>query len=251
MAKTLRQLLDEGVSAPPFLVFPILPKNGKLLLYAPAKHLKSTVLINMLYDFGEGLPILGNGSWTVDRPIPSLLIEQELGQHAVYRKYKAIDAFRGGLIAPENIHVLSKERSIKLDTDEGIARLSKEIEESMPIEILALDPLRKLHFSDENDNTMCARIIDVMDYLIKTYDLSIILVHHSGYPSEYNKTGHPRGCSMWRDDADTILKLTRPIPNNFRHIRVQIEELRHAEPPPKFDLILDPDTYTFNRVTKE
>lgn len=244
-ARTLRQLLEERIATPPFVVFPLLPRGGKLFLYAPKKHYKSMLLYNVCYDFAEGLPILGR--WAIAGPLPVLLIEQEIGAYMTRQRFGKIHQFRGGSIATDNITIISKERSYKLDTPEGFEALRQIIAATRP-QVVALDPIRKFHRQDENDSTAITRVVDRLDALIEEFGVTFLLTHHSGHPFQ-GAPPHMRGSSVWGDESDCTINLSKPIQNNNTVIRVKIEDVRHTEAPPHFDLNFIPETHCFEART--
>lgn len=243
---SLRQLLQERLSNPPFVVFPLLPKGGKLFVYAPKKHYKSMLLFNICYDFAEGSPILSR--WPIDAPCAVLLIEQEIGKFMARARFEKIASFRGNGAALDNIIVVSKERRIKLDDPEGFELLRTLIREHQP-QIVALDPIRKFHRSDENDSTSITKVVDQLDKLVEEFGVTFLIAHHMGHESVFpNAPKHMRGSSVWGDEADTVINLSKPIktgPERHNIIRVTVEDIRHAEAPEPFDLEFNKDTHCF------
>ena len=244
MSITLRTLLEEPVHSPPFVVFPLLPVGGKLFLYAPKKHFKSMLMFNLLYDLAEGEEFLFN--WRCERSYTILLVEQEIGRYMCRSRFDKIQRGRNGRYAMDNINIVSKERRIKLDTDEGVQRLRGEIERVRP-QIVALDPIRKFHRQDENNSTAITGVIDALDKLVEDYGVTFIIAHHSGHESMFQQK-HMRGSSVWGDEADTIINLSRPAQNRRDKLRVEIEEIRHAAQPEAMDIQFDADTFTFRRI---
>lgn len=246
MSITLQQLLEEPIHTPPFIVFPLLPVGGKLFLYAPKKHYKSMLMFNLLYDLAEGEEFLFN--WRCERPYTVLLVEQEIGRYMCRSRFDKIQHYRNGQYARDNINIVSKERRIKLDTDEGIQRLRNEIERVRP-QVVALDPIRKFHRQDENNSTAITGVIDALDTLIADFGVTFIIAHHSGHESMFQQK-HMRGSSVWGDEADTIINLSRPVLRQRDRLRLEIEEIRHAAQPEPIDILFDADTFTFTRINE-
>ena len=247
MSVTLRQLLEEPVRTPPFIVFPLLPVGGKLFLYAPKKHFKSMLMFNLLYDLAEGEQFLFN--WRCERAYTVLLVEQEIGSFMCRSRFDRIQRGRNGRYAMDNINICSKERTIKLDTDAGVQRLRGEIERTRP-QIVALDPIRKFHRQDENNSTAITGVIDALDSLVEEFGVTFIIAHHSGHESMFQQK-HMRGSSVWGDEADTIINLSRPVQRLRNKLRLEVEEIRHAAQPDAMDLEFDTDTFTFTRSVQQ
>ena len=243
MPKTLQQLVDEPLEPVPFIIKPLLPKHGKLEIYAPAEHFKSMLLMNILYDLAEGTKVLGR--WDVDKPHSSLFVEQELGDYGCKTRFTSIHTYRAGTAAGSNINVTTKRREIRLDNEAGFKRLQQEIEAIDPLPtVLALDPIRKFYHDDEDESTSITKVIHQMDKLIEQYKVAIIFTHHEGHEKESGKH-NPRGSSVWMDEPDAILRLSKPIASDERVIRVTPQKVRHGEKMRHFDIMYDKDTSTF------
>lgn len=242
MPVTLQQLVDEPADPVPFIIKPLLTKQGKLEIYGPAEHFKSMLLMNMLYELAEGEKVLGR--WTIEKPYTSLFVEQELGDYGCKVRFTSIHRYKAGTAAGANISVTTKRREIRLDHPAGIERIKKEIESCPAIpEILALDPIRKFYHDDESDSTSVTKMIHALDKLIEDYKFSVIFTHHEGWEKENGKH-NPRGSSVFRDEPDAILRLSKPTANEHI-VRVTPEKIRHGEKIKHFDLVFDKDSSTF------
>lgn len=246
--RTLRQLLEEPMEQPPFVVFPLLPYKGKLFIYGPKGHFKSMLLDNCIVELAEGWPLMGH--WEVNGgPKTCMLFEQEVGPYMTRQRLRWITSAREAGTALDNIIIVSKERDIRLDTPDGYANLHEIISHYRP-NIVALDPIRKFHRQDENDSTAITRVVDAMDRLIHELNVTLLIAHHQGHPSQFQNNSHMRGSTVWGDEADAILNLRRPTADPNK-IRVTTEKVRHAADPPPFDLLFQPDSCTFRREVND
>jgi hypothetical protein len=102
------------------------------------------------------------------------------------------------------------DRSIKLDRPEGLVRLQVHIERLRP-DLLVIDPLARFMGGDENGTKDMGAFIAALDVLIQEYDLTVLVVHHTGKPGlEGREGGHRlRGSSALFAAADSVLMLDR------------------------------------------
>ena len=250
--KTVAQLIEEDVPDIPYILKPLLTKQGKLLVFAPYWHYKTMFLMHLTAEMADGASPFNE--WKVNAPTQSLFIEQELGPFGCRARYKRIIDARGSNTAGYNIFIVPKDRDIKLDQPIGFARLKSIIKAIEPTPaVLVLDPIRKFYRGgerDEDDSSTVTKVIEAMDELIKEFKVSIIFSHHEGHPGEQGSKGHPRGSSVWMDEADGAIALSKPIPGNHKRIRITYKKVRHEEMPhpDHFDVEFDKDTFTFNRM---
>ena len=147
---------------------------------------KSWLGLDMALSIASKTPCLGRFEPQVKGPVLIYLAEdalpqlrQRLEQIARHRKLKL-----NGL----PLFVITAPR-IRLDLQEDRERLQYTIEERRPL-LLLLDPLVRLHAVDENDAMAIARLLGFLRDLQRTYELSILLVHHA------RKNGGAAGLAM-------------------------------------------------------
>lgn len=244
---SLERLLNEPGKNDPYFVYPFLPRNARMIIGGQTKAYKSFLALNLAYDIANGDDLFG--IWKVKEPFTVLVVEQEIGPYRLKERLQTIHSYKFGKIAPYNLFVATKDLDIKLDNPSGLVKLAGHIEECKP-QIVLLDPLRKLHRRKEDDSTEMVTVFDNLDWLEKKYDLSIILVHHTGKSSEFRDPRDAqalRGSSEISADADTIIMIEQPVRNDRTILRLNFT-LRSAQEPPPLMLQFNKNTLTFSRI---
>lgn len=233
MAKTLTSLLEDTPAGQSFIVHPVLPHKGTLIIGAPPKTYKSTIEFNLAYDLASGLAIFGIDKWKPATPQTVLIVEQEFGERSLRQKMKTLnDARFGTKTITDRMHIVSKDLAVSLDNPIGINRLRHHMIESRP-NVLFLDPLRKLHTLDESDSKETAKVFNVIEKIKEEFGCAVVILHHSSKKDEHRKASDPeslRGSSVIFAEADTVVMVERPIANKKRDIKLHFT-LRHDEDP--------------------
>jgi RecA-family ATPase len=280
MSLTLKGLLEDPSESQPYLVYPLLPKKGRLIIGAPKKYKKSFLAMNMAYDLaandlGRGLwgvtdaTKAGAPRWEIKGSLNVLYIEQEIGKYRVRERFGKINASRHQDNALWNLHIVTKgERTkmvdsdvtggpIMLDKDIGLQRLRYQIEKinetlhGNHVDVVFFDPIRKFHTSDEDSSTAIIPMIIALDQMQEDLGFASVFVHHTGKRSDLRSREDPeslRGSSLWYDDADSIIMMTRPTPANDCIINLNFC-LRSAADPLPVKMEFDKDSYVFHEIS--
>ena len=249
MSKSLDDFLKMPADITPYICFPLLPKEGMMVIAAPSKTYKSFLSMNIAYDLANGDPLLG--LWAVKAASRVLLIEQEIGPFRLQERLLKLDKKRQGADAPRNLRITSKDLGCNLDTERGLATIELHIQDCMP-QVVIFDPLQWFHSQDENDNSEMQKVVKQIMHLQSKYNFASIIIHHMGKEGEFRNGRGPesqRGASVLRADSDTNISIYRPNIRRQKEISLEME-LRSAENPPPLDLIFDGVTGTFS-VKKE
>jgi RecA-family ATPase len=250
---TLDELLKTPADNTFYLSWPLIPRGGRIIIGAPAKHYKSMLALNLAYDLAEGIPLCGlkkrDGSplWPVKRPYVVLYVEKEIGKYRLKERMEKIHSALDGEIALDNLYLDPKGNQVLLDVPSGITALEKRLDKINP-DVLILDPLRKFHVQDEDSSTEMVRVMSHLDAIQQKYhDLTTIVLHHTGKRSEFRDQRKPealRGSSLMFDDADTVIMMSRENPNKPENIQLNFV-LRSAEDPKPVNLVFDKETFLF------
>lgn len=220
----------------------ILPVESKCVLGGAAKSNKSYTVLNMGLSIASGEPLFGARypSGTPVFPVPHaarvLLIEQEIGGNGLKGRLKGILTAKPEWQAVP-FYIVSKDLSLRMDTDEGIAAIEREIEAIKP-KVLILDPLSKMHLADENSAQEMGAVMRTGDHWIEKYKVSIIYVHHTGLaawdPANPRRGGaRLRGSSVVFADVDTMIEVNNiSSPETPEPTLTLGMELRQGEPMP-------------------
>ena len=217
----------------PFYIQDWLPKHGKLVMYAPAKHGKSYLATQLARVIGAGDEFLGK---TTEQGVV-LYIQSELGHRILQDRMLSTGKDY------ENV-VVGTIFSLKIDSDGGKETLLRAIESIKP-NVIILDPLYKMINGDENDTQEMRQTIDTLDELLDAgaeQDMSLVVIHHTG--KDITRGG--RGSSVIEDWADSYVEM-RKISKDGEPLTIRLtpKALRHAELPPKpIEAILDNFEFT-------
>jgi len=230
-----------------YLIFPILPRGSRMIIGAPAKHKKSLLAMNLAYALAEGGDFLG---WEVKEPQSVLYVEQEIGTPGTKARMERIHSAKGGIVAAENLHFLTKGR-VRYSLDEGspgLAALRGEIERLKP-QVIVIDPLRRFTFHDEDSSTEMVKVFKTLDELQEDFGLTQIIVHHTGKRNEFRDGTDPeslRGSSFIFDDGDSYMMISQPVKRDGDFVRLHFR-FRHSADIEPMDAKFDQASNTFER----
>ena len=243
MAQLLADFMaTEEMPTPHIVGRGLLPVQSKLILGGSAKVGKSFVVMNIGLAIAKGTPLFNakypNGTivFPVYQPNRVLYIEQEVGPQGLKRRLDSILQAR-----PEwqfaDFYIKSKDTNLRMDSTDGILAMEAEIEQVQPT-VLVLDPLSKLHLSDENSAQEMGKLMKTGDKWIEKYKLSIIYVHHTGLaaldPQSMRRGGaRLRGSSSLFADTDTMIEVNNKSGPSSQEPTLELGiELRQGEPLP-------------------
>jgi RecA-family ATPase len=231
---------QEIIQKPSIIGRGLLPRESKLIIGGAPKSNKSFLGLNIGLSLAKGMPLFdavydnGTPVFPVTKPHKVLLIEQEVGPVGLKNRLNGIlDAKPQWYFS--NFYIKSRNLSLQMDTEEGVAAIDREIEERQP-EVLIIDPLSKMHNKDENSSQDMGKIMKVGDYWIGKYGLSIIYIHHTGTAS-YDPTSTRRGGAKLRGsttifaDVDSVIDLVRCSSVSAAEPTLELNiEMRQGEP---------------------
>lgn len=141
----------------------------------PPKSTKTWLALEMAVAVASGQPCLGR--YAVRTRGPVLLYAAEDSAAAIKQRVAAIAQVRG-IRDLERLAVgLITEHDLRLDDIEHQDRLAATIEKIQP-RLIILDPLVRLHRSDENSAGDVALLLDYLRRLQRRFAIAVILVHH-------------------------------------------------------------------------
>lgn len=214
----------------------ILIEETKLVMFGAPKTFKSLLAQQMAICFVLGIPWLGYNL----EPSKVLYVQGEISKIPFKgRILKMGSQYR----IPAQQLLFASEFNMKLDRDSDMKDLEKEIIKRQP-KILMIDPAYKFLVTQAEDSI--SKFLSFLDYLISTYHICVILIHHSRKPKT-NPSGQiiDMGGSelrgpLYEQWADSILRITGDITSDYRNIDF---ELRHAS------FLLNPITIKLDRAT--
>lgn len=231
---TLGELLKLPPNPAMFIVKPLLPQYGTMVIGAETKSFKSMLALNLAYDIAEGLPFLG--LYGTLKPQRVLYFDQELGPWGAQKRMQSLHAHRQGIYADNYLMFVNKDLTLRLDSEAGLARICEYIDQAKA-DVVIYDPLQYFHSQDENDNGAAKELMRKIHDINATKKVSSVIVHHFGKASKERSSGgldRLRGASSVMDMADAGIGMEKLDTLPGRPPRVNLVfKLRHdAEPPP-------------------
>ena len=220
----------------------VLPRGAKMLFGGAAKMGKSWMGLSLGRALALGIPLYNIPDFIVPEPVKVLLIEQEVGPHELQQRIKPIFLGDDEEKLKTNFFVLSGFRGFRLDDARAEGFLCEQVHK-LGINVVILDPIGKMHFFDESDNSQINRLFHTIDRILSACTetgLSMVLSHHYGKPVkdptlDWDKLDpyNFRGASKFYDDPDTLVTGFRQDGPNENCWRIRTRWiLRHAPPMP-------------------
>ena len=137
---------------------------------------------------------------------------------------------------------------VRLDREDHIQKLEQTVKTYKP-KMLLLDPFVRLHTVDENNAQEVARILNRLRILQRTYELSIIIVHHTRKSGSQRQSGMAlRGSGDFWAWGDSNLYVTSQV----KCQRLVVEHRAAPAPEPlTFSLGGDPPHLSLVEVSEE
>ena len=252
---SLREVIDLEFTEDPSLIGEgLLPNNGIMLIGGAPKSYKSFLLGEIALNLATGSNLFAAHKtehgrtyprFMVKKPVTVLLVEQEIGWYDLqlrYRKrYNSLEVPKQSP-ASRNLFFASCDRSLRLDTDEGMGRFCQVIESCHP-DVLALDPLVEFHGADENSTQEMSAVFRNLDRLRERYKLACIICHHTRKAQKGEAGGNPeslRGAQYTFGKGDSFLMAQ--VVNRSAGVIQIVPTIRRGVPIHAFRVKLDWET---------
>lgn len=146
--------------------------------------------------------------FAVQQPGPVLLFAAEDALHVVRRRIESISKAADVDFGSLEIQVITAP-TLRLDSAADQKRLTDTVEAVRP-RLLVLDPFVRLHRIDENQSAEVAPLLAYLRTLERTYEVSVLLVHHAKKGGSHLRGGQAlRGSSELHAWGDSMLYLRR------------------------------------------
>lgn len=206
----------------------------------PPKSAKTWLSLELAVAVASGQPCLGR--YAVRARGHVLLYAAEDSAQEIKYRVSAVAQIRG-IEHLERLAVgLITEHDLRLDNLEHQERLAATIEKVRP-RLLVLDPLVRLHRSDENSASEVSILLDYLRQLQRRYALAVILVHHVR-KSPADQPGQAlRGSGDLHAWSDSSLYLLR------RKDRLELHAEHRCFPsPPPLSIALETEPHPHLRI---
>ncbi len=239
VAVDIRDLLSMDIPAREYVMEPIIPTQGLVLLHAQRGVGKTLLAMYAAYCITTAQELM---RWKAPKPRPVLYIDGEMP--AVTMQERSAGIVRGYTTEPEPGYLRFitpdlQERMPNLATAEGQASIEGHIEAA---EVIFVDNLATLCRSGRENETESWHPVQDWILSLRRRGKTVVMVHHS------NKSGGQRGTSSREDVLDTVIGLRRPsdyTPEQGARFEVHLEKARGivgdgAKP---FEAMLTTDEY--------
>lgn len=198
------------------------------------KSCKTWLALELAVAVASGADALGR--FPVSTPGPVLAYAAEDGPAQLHERLLAITAARGLELGALDLFLLSAP-CLRLDCELDRARLGATLDRLQP-RLLLLDPLVRLHRSDENSSADMAALLGELRELQRRHRLAIMLVHHLRKNATSALGGQAlRGSGDLHAWGDSNLYLRR----REREITLSVEHRSaHAPEPFRLEFLDDP-----------
>jgi len=223
-----------------YIIGPVIPEQGLVMIYGPRGCGKTWVVDTLAYAAACGT--IAFAHWKADRPRRTIIIDGEMPAISNQHRFASIIAgFEAEPPDSSYIKIITpdlQERNMpNLSTEEGQEAIQPFIDEA---EFVIVDNLASLaRHGRENDSESW---LPVQTWLLglRRQGKAVILVHHAG------KNGNQRGTSSKEDVLDTVISLRRPAdytPGEGARFEVHLEKARGVYGPEAmpFELTLRTD----------
>ena len=219
---SLPALLARTRQEPDWIIPSLLKRNNTMFIVGePKRACKSWLLANLAWDLSEGKPV-----WGIHHSKKGhMFVPKEAMRIVYFSQEDAEDDFqdRAQLIAAtgrqpnDNFWFVPKNLQMTLDSGSGPALIGRELEaaaRTAPLDLIILDPLRRVLQGDESNSERIAEIWRKLDDWSKEFNCSFIVAHHVVKPprqkgEHYDQTSPyaSRGSSDIYAGADAFINV--------------------------------------------
>jgi RecA-family ATPase len=199
-------------------VLPGLPSGKLAVLSAPGGTGKSFLLLELALSVAAGEPVIAGISPDAAGPTRYISFEEdETDIHnrlvALFQTFSIsppVETFFCSALEGENLPLVKGG-----EKNEEAIKYLESICEGMRLVIL--DPLSRLHESDENSNSEMKKVMQVLISVARKTRCAIVVAHHTSKSAVMNGQGDlqqsARGASCLVDDPRLVVTLSRKSPN--------------------------------------
>lgn len=169
------------------------------------KCCKSWLGLDMAVSVASNTPCLGR--FSVQSQGPALIYLAEDALSSVRNRLEALCGHRSLDIKNLDLHVITAS-SLRLDQESDRMSLAATLDKLKP-RMLLLDPLVRLHHLDENSAADISKLLGFLREMQRTYNTSIVLVHHASKKHRAQPGQALRGSSDLHAFGDSNAYLAR------------------------------------------
>jgi len=232
--------------APDWIISGFLKRGGVGFIQGePKLSCKSWILLNGAWNLSEGKPFLpithtkNKQILTPPYPLRIVYFTQEDTDDDLHDRLEIMQ--KGGKRTPnKRLFFVTKDLSRTLDKKSGVQSFLNELDSIAsnfgPIDLIILDPMRRIHGQDENDSTVIQAFWSVLDIFRRKYNCSFMIAHHIKKPQgkdvwfDLTSPNMMRGSSDIYAGGDAFIMVaprrTAGNPNLFRRLDLHFQSKR-------------------------
>ncbi len=191
----------------PFVAGGLMDFRSKIAITGEPKLGKSLFALNLAY-------CLATKTTFMDLPIVRtarvLFIQFEVAEERFQERVIAVaEEFRqtSDTNSPLYFRTLNK---LHLDSEDGMRQVKRHIAECDP-DVVILDPMYKIHSTEENSASETQRLYDNIDDLISEFNISVVIPHHVNKRTDVKGWMRVRGSGQLIAWVDSLISLDRPV----------------------------------------
>lgn len=183
MALSSFELKDRPVTEPDWIIEGFLKRgNTGIMMGQPKKACKSWMLLGMAWDLSDGIPVWGLSTFKSPRAMRVVYFTQEDTEDDIVGRMKA--HFGNGREPNDRLWIVPKNLQMTLDT--GYEHINKELaevkEKSGDIDLVIMDPMRRMHNGNENDSDVIGRLWTRVNEIQRKWNCAVMFAHHTIKP---------------------------------------------------------------------
>lgn len=199
----IRELLSLNIPPRGHVLFPVIPEQGLVMLFADRGTGKTFVGFHVAYAVASGGQVF---RWHADRPRRVLYLDGEMPLAAVQQRFADLVAVANTEPDDDFLRIVTPDLQgdflmPNLATEEGQARLEPYLAGVDLVVVDNLATLARTGRSNDEDHWL-----PVQEWILRLRrrGMSVLLIHHA------SKNGSQRGTAAKEDVLDTVIRLTRP-----------------------------------------
>ncbi len=197
----VRDFLSLELPPRKYILQPIIPTQGLVMLYALRGVGKTMLALHISYAVSTGQPVC---RWTAPEPQPVLYLDGEMPGAVMQERLAGVVQSYSIEPAPSFFRIVTpdvQDRTFNLATMEGQALIEPALKN---VSLVVVDNLATLARAGRENETESWHPVQDWILSLRRRGISVLLVHHS------NKSGGQRGTSSREDVLDTVISLRRP-----------------------------------------
>ena len=213
---------------PLWLVNGLIPESGVCVISGEPKSTKTWIAVELGMALATATPAFGEYQAQRARHVAYFFAEDSVRSVQARLTALADSRHMDPLVASANLHIICRGRLDLMDEDQH-SELVAACKTIPDLGLLILDPLRDIHYGEENDSKWMSRVMDALRRLRDELGCSILFIHHSHKGNKDTEGRRPgqkmRGSSAIHGaiDAGIYLSNTQTDMQSWWSNTVQVE----------------------------